>query len=129
MADWLLDPITHDLVVSTGDVQFTSGTDTVRQRLDLRANAFKGEWFLDLDNGLLEIDTDGTVKQGDTSVVLGGKYDQARVTAAFRKMLIETEGVDLIRELNVSFDGTTRTSSFSWTVKAGDDYISGSLDI
>lgn len=128
MADWFLDPVTGDLVV-TDDVRFTSKLETVVQSITLRSNAFKGEWFMDLDNGLLEFDTDGSIKQGDTTIVLGGKYNQAKLSAAFRRMLVNTTGVDKVTKLLVSFDGTTRTTTIDWEVKAGDDFISGSNDI
>jgi len=128
MADLLLDLVTQDLVI-TDDLSFTTGIVTVRQKITLRSQSFKGEWFADLDNGLLEMDTTGDIKQGDETVVLGGKFEQAKLTSAFRKMLSDTEGVDEIIQLAITFDGTTRKLSADWEVRAGEEFISGSLDI
>ncbi len=128
MADWLLDPITHDLVV-TDDVSFTSGIGIIAQAIDLRMNAFKGEWFANLERGFLEIDTVGALGASDTTLVLGGKYSQAGVTSAARKLLIDTPGVDQVISLTVSFDGGTRSVSITWRVRAGQEYIDGEFDI
>lgn len=128
MADLLLDPITKDLVIVT-DLSFTTGITTVAQRLELKFRSFKEEWAFDLDNGFLEIDKDGDLQPSDTTVILGGKYNQANVTAAARKLLIETDGVDEIVSLVVSFEGSTRTGSIDWKIRAGEEFTSGSLDI
>ena len=117
MADLYLDPVTGDLVV-TNDVSFTTGIATVRQRVENRMSAAKGEWFADLDRG---IDYYGEI--------LGQTYDSAKITAIFRKTLIETEGVDKCTQLLVDFAGATRTLTVTWEALVGDEVISGSLDL
>lgn len=117
MADLYLNPLTGDLEI-VSDLRVTRGIETVAQSIMLRMHATKGEWFADLDNG---IDYFGDI--------LGKAPDIAKATATFRKALIETPGVDRVTTLNVTYSGSTRDLSVTWEVKAGAEYISGSLDI
>lgn len=117
MADLYLDPDTNDLEI-VGGLRFTQGIETVTQAITLRMHAAKGEWFADLDNG---IDYFGEI--------FGQKPDIPKVSAIFRKTLIETKGVDRVTSLIVTYAGATRTINVSWEVKAGAAYISGSLDL
>ncbi|MCP5016596.1 MAG: hypothetical protein GY938_15235, partial [Ketobacter sp.] len=51
--DYSLDPLTGDLDLSTGDLQFTKTTDqSLQQRLQLRTNIWQGEWSFDTKLGL-----------------------------------------------------------------------------
>ena len=117
MADLYLDPVTGDLVI-TNDLRFTAGIETVRQRAELRMGATKGEWAFNLDDG---IDYNGAI--------LGQPYDQARITAIYRKRLVETDGVDKVTKVLVTYTGTTRTLNVTWEAIVGDEVISGSLDL
>ena len=117
MADIYLDPITGDMVV-TNDIRFTEGVETVVQKIELRLSAIKDEYRYDLDNG---VDYLGKI--------WGQKPSDAELSSIFRKVLIETPGVDSVTKLVVTQDRTTRESTVDWQVKAGDDYIDGSRDI
>lgn len=117
MADIYLDPVTDDIVV-TNDIRFTAGVETVRQRIDLRMDLTKGEWFADKDAG---VDYFGEI--------LGREYDEQRTTAIFRKRLIETEGVDRVLTLTVNYTRSTRALAIYWEVAVGDEVVSGSKDL
>ena len=117
MADIYIDPITGDMPV-TDDIRFTQGIETVVQLIELRLSAVQGEWRYDLDNG---IDYLGEI--------WGAKPDKARIASIFRKVLIDTEGVDRVTELTVDYNDTTRVFSIDWQVLALGEFIDGSRDI
>ena len=114
MPDIFLDAVTGDMVV-TDDIRFTTGIEIVSQSIALRMDATKGEWFADLDNGV------------PYDEILGGKPSVARVEAIFRKVLVETPGVDSVTSLIVT--GSTRNMTITWEVRAGTEFISGSKDL
>lgn len=117
MSDIFLDPITGDMTI-TDDFRFTTGMETVAQEIKLRLDATKGEWFADLDNG---IDYHGEI--------LGHKPSDERVSAIFRKALIETPGVDKVNKLIVNRDAATRLLSIDWEVSVGSEILDGSQDL
>ncbi len=117
MADIYLDPVTGDMVV-TNDFRFTTGLETVAQKLRLRMDATKGEYFADLNNG---VDYHGEI--------LGHDPSDERVSAIYRKVAIETPGVDRVTKMVVNRDGSTRLLSVDWEVLVGDEVISGSQDL
>ncbi len=117
MADIFLDPITGDMVV-TDDIRFTAGVETVVQLIELRLSAVQGEWRYDLDNG---IDYLGEI--------WGAKPDKARISSIFRNTLIETEGVDQVTKMAVTYTAATRVFTVDWQVLAGEDFIDGSRDV
>lgn len=117
MADIFLDPVTGDMVV-TDDIRFTQGVETVVQLIELRLSAIQGEWRYDLDNG---IDYVGEI--------WGAKPDKARISAIFRLALIETEGVDQVTKMVVTYNAATRLFTVDWQGKAGEDFIDGSRDV
>ena len=117
MPDIYLDTVTGDMVV-TDDIRFTTGIEIVAQSIELRMDATKGEWFADLDNG---IDYNGEI--------LGQKFDEANLTRIFRKVLIDTPGVDQVTRLDVTFNGQTRATTITWEARVGDEYLNGSKDL
>lgn len=102
--DLLLDT-DGDLVVAVTDLVFSSGVESVAQALRIRLLTFRGEWFLDLDNGVPYYQD-----------LLGQKFDQITAQAAFREAIVGTDNVDEILSLSTSFDGATRTLNVSWAV-------------
>lgn len=86
-------------------LSWTTGLDAVAQRLKIRMQMFKGEWFLDLDAGVPYWED-----------ILGQKYDEAQVLAAFRGVLVKTRDVVKILSLTSSFDASTRKLKITWHV-------------
>lgn len=113
MADLKLDPITRDLIIGS-EPEWTTGIGTVLQRVLLRLSAFKGEWAFNLDYGLDP---------------LLGTTDRRAASAAIRKLIVDTEGVDELTSYSVTFDGVTRELSVRFRVRAGAEYADGSLDL
>lgn len=116
--DLKIDPVTGELVV-TDDLVFSTGSDAVAQGLRLRLQLFKGEWFLNLDEGVPYYED-----------VLGQKFDEKRIRAAFRPVILSTPGVVEIISLAVQFDGPTRDVTIAWEVRTEfGDTVADTLDL
>lgn len=86
--------------------QFVSGVEAVNVGITTRLKLFAGEWFLDLEAGV-PYWTD----------VLGQKFDDRKVRAAFRREILTCPGVAEIRSLEAAFDGATRELTVAWEVR------------
>lgn len=113
--DLLLDA-NGDLDLSNGTLNFTTGLPAVTQGCSIRLKNFKGEWFLDL--------TDGMPYFQD---ILGQKFNKAKVYKAFRNALISTPGVIQILKLTVDFDNLARKMNVSWSVQGNDGTVNQEL--
>lgn len=113
--DLELDPDTGDLVIDE-DVHLTTGIDSVVQDALINLRLFRGEWFLDLDEGVPYFERiDSGVTEAEA--LLGQKFDEGKARDAIRDALIATNGVVEIVFLNVSFDRSTRVLTVTWQVR------------
>lgn len=94
----------HELVVGS-DLSFTRGLPAVTQGIKIRTLMFKGEWPLNLDEGVPYFQD-----------VLGRRFNAIAARAAFRPALRLAPGVKRIEELDATFDGATRALNVSWRV-------------
>lgn len=111
--DWLLDPLTHDLVI-TDDLAWTYGVAGIAQDIKIAVQMIMGEWFADVLDGIPYWERDGIVS--DREALLGGKYSQARYEQVFRARIIKVPGVATVDEVIATFDTTTRAASVAWSV-------------
>jgi hypothetical protein len=93
-----------DLAV-TSDLSLTAGLQAVEQGIRLRVEAIKGEWFLNLAFGVPYFED-----------ILGQKFDQNKVHAAFRNAIMSAPGVLSVLELSASFSYSTRVLLVTWRV-------------
>ena len=115
--DLLLDE-DNELVIDR-DLQFSSGVDGIAQSIRLNLQAFMGEWFLDLEDGVPYYQS-----------ILGKRYEAAKVVQAFRDPILATGGVQRLIAIGSSWDGATRTLTVSWEVETVfGDTISDTLPI
>lgn len=121
--DFLLD-IDGDLDLSSGDLRFTTGLQAVAQGIWIRIQMFKGEWFLNLEEGIPYLPND-TVSEADA--LLGGKFSELRARAAFRKAIAAAPGVQTIDSLAVTFSAATRIMRVDFKVTTVAGTIEGSL--
>src|SRR5438045_2986215 len=102
--DLQLDTATGDLVVDS-DCHWTSGVAGISQGIRIALQMFKGEWFLDLDEGIPYLERSGVPAD---QALIGQKFNQSRAVTMFRETILRAPGVNTITSLAVSFDHTTR---------------------
>lgn len=110
--DLLLDA-NDDLVIDT-DLQWSRGLPAIAQGIRIALRLVKGEWFLDLDDGVPYYEREG-VSVNDA--LLGGRFSEAKALASFRSAILRAPGVNTITSLAVVFDGPTRKLTVTWSVR------------
>lgn len=93
-----------DLVVDS-DVHFTRGLPAIVQGIRIRTLMFRGEWFLNLDEGVPYFQD-----------ILGRRFNPTVARAAFRPALRLAPGVKQVESLDAVFNGATRELGVSWRV-------------
>lgn len=111
MTDIKLDVTTHDIDISTGDLQLLTGIEAIAQHIRIRLQFFLGEWMLDTRLGIPYFQH-VLIKNPKTAVVRG----------ILRKAIQETPGVVSVSDLLVDYAPTTRqmTVSFSAATDTGE---------
>lgn len=102
--DIRIDESTRDLVVAAGDLQLVEDVAAIRQDVDQALGAFKGEWFLDLDEG---------VPYFDVVLVKNPKAELLR--SAYRDRILARRGVKSLLAFEITYAPDTRTLSVEWT--------------
>jgi hypothetical protein len=120
MAPLLTDPVCllltedGDLDRSAHRLQFARGVDAVVQGVRTRMLLVRGEWFLDRDVGVPYLESD-LVAPADA--ILGQRYDEAKIVAAFRRPILATPGVRGILLLRPTFTAATRSLGIEWRAR------------
>lgn len=107
--DLLLDPDTHDLAFSNGDLQMAVD---VAQAVKINLLFVEGEWFLDRLKGVPYF-SDVFVKAPNLD----------HVAAFFRAAIVETPGVGELLEFSFDFDTPSRLFSVEWKADTDDGEI------
>lgn len=102
MTDLLLDPITHDLVYTDGDLELVSGKEEIAQRVKVTLLTQLTEWAFDQDFGV-PYREEILIKNFDLDAI------QARLTA----VMAGVSGVTGVRDLTLSVDALTRELTVS----------------
>jgi len=109
--------VNDDIVFVSGQLQFSSGTQAVAQGIDQRMRSFKGEWFLDIDNGVPYYED-----------ILGQKFSEVKVRSIYRDILENSPGVAKVLTLTANYVGANRTTDIFWQVlTVFGDTIEGTL--
>tara|TARA_R110000787_G_scaffold201578_1_gene312389 strand:- start:2745 stop:3107 length:363 start_codon:yes stop_codon:yes gene_type:complete len=83
-------------------LQGTNTDDEILQRMRVRLNFFKGEWFLNSEHGLPYFQD-----------ILGvTNIDLNAVSSLFREQLLSVEGVREIQESEIDYDKVTRKITY-----------------
>jgi len=112
MADLKLDlsPATpYDLDLTAADLQIVTGDDAIVQKLAIRFQFFRGEWFLDERVGI-PYWTDVLVKNPS----------EADLRSIFTQTITTTPGIAELNELTFSLDPITRKLDLSFTATKDD---------
>lgn len=110
--DLLLD-VNGDIVIDT-DLQWSTGLNGITQGIRIQLRLVKGEWFLDLDDGVPYYEREGVTAD---EALLAGRFNEAKALAAFRAAILRAPGVNTITSLAVAFDGPTRKLTVTWSVR------------
>jgi hypothetical protein len=109
-ADIKLNPITHDLAITKGELTFTEEKpESVAQRLKIKLLMFLGEWKFNIDFGVPYYQR--IFEKGITKPV---------VDSIFRQQIIETPEVIKLISYSSDLNAMTREYSATFTVQAVD---------
>lgn len=96
--DLAIDQATNDLYVeSDGNVAFAVGARGVAQHVRARLMTFRGEWFLDIDAGVVWL-----------AEIMAEQYNPALAEALVKSEVLDTPGVVAINAFSVGFDPRLR---------------------
>jgi len=111
--DFLLDPATGDLKIVNGDLVLSSGRDSVRQAITQALSLYKGEWFLDLDEGLPMFE-EILVKDATGGPNFGA------VRELLRQAILGCPGVKSVSDIALTYNAATRRATATFTAYSDD---------
>lgn len=106
---------TGDIAIESGDVVWIEGAEAIAQHIRCRLRMFKGEWFLNEDEGVPWFDE-----------IFEKGVEDGRIAAILRQVILGTPGVTSLTSLAISHDRATRemTVTFEATTDLGVDITS-----
>lgn len=119
MTDLLLDEFSHDLIYINGDTPITAEEKiNVAQKLKIKLQTFKSEWFLDNTIGIPYFQT-----------IFQRGVSKATVDAIYQEAILSEPYVKEIFEFNSMIDPLTRTYQLSFKVRTRHNQITEYIDI
>ena len=113
LKDMKIDPVTNDLVIENGDIQFVEDIDALLQRLRIKFQTFLGEFFPDINIGLPYLKEDDEGRQ-----ILGKEVDPADVEDIFKDKILETNGIVSLRKFRFELDSLTRVATLEFEAES-----------
>ena len=113
-----LDPLFYDFRISDGKFVLVRGSDTVRDRIEIILNTQKGEWFLNVDDGVDYYGDDGILSQQKPAEEISAII---RLAILSDPDVIQIDDFQIIqnpnvkREFNISVDCQVKTTDFDTT--------------
>lgn len=111
--DLQLDDATHDLVFVNGALQLRVD---VAQKIKIRLLFVRGEWFLDIEEGLPYL---------QQIFVKSPNLDLLR--SVYRSEIMNTLGVLDVRTIELTYETTTRKLSVSWSADTDQGEVDGTI--
>lgn len=96
----------HDMEVLNRDIRFTEESDEIAQKLNIVLQFFLGEWFLNTNKGIPYTQT----------IFENGIQDIPKLTAYFKSIVRQVEGVEVINKLDLNINRRGRTLSIDLRV-------------
>jgi hypothetical protein len=115
--DIALDALTRDLVFTDGELTTVTGLDAIAQHVKVRLLFFKGEWELNLDEG---------VPYWTDILVVGP--DLRAVESLLRQVVLGTPGISSIVSFSLDHDRSARTLSLVFEAITTDGLVLTSSD-
>lgn len=113
--DLLLDPDSHDLAVSGGDLQLSID---VAQAVKIRLLFVRNDWFLNMKIGLPYF---------EQIFVKNPPIDQ--LTALFREEIASTPGIIRVLDVRVEIDKQTRRLAVTWSAETTEGEIGTIVEV
>lgn len=114
--DMRLDLETDDIVVDyDAHLNDDDPIGAIVQRVHLRLTLIRGEWFLNLAEGVPYFERAGVVAESD--VLLGQKYNQEKLIRALREEIEAVDGIIEVVYISSTFNPATRTAQVRWQVR------------
>lgn len=114
----LLNPDVGDMLLDDGDaVLLDDISDETAQRLHVGFRFFKGEWFLDLREGVPYFDE-----------IFADRPDDRVIRAVFGSVIRNTEGVAAVERLEYQIDNTTGRLTLSFQARLDDGSLFDSTE-
>lgn len=110
-------PLLGDLHLLNGQVHFWDADDGRRQKIWVVLQFFKGEWWLDRDEGIPYFQS--ILKKGVSRNI---------VLSIFRQALLGIPGLAQIKKLNFTLSSTTRVAAVDFEVVFDDAAVIASAD-
>lgn len=105
MSDLTFNEDLKDLDLLSGDLALTSGKDTIDQHIRANLRAYKGEWFLNLDDGIPYYQD--VFKKNQSPIV---------IDAIFKEAILKTTGVIELTEFEIQYDNVLRKLVLNFAV-------------
>lgn len=115
--DIALDPNAHDIVFAGGELTTVTSLDAIAQHVKIRLLFFKGEWELNLDEG---------VPYWTDILVVGP--DLRAVDSILRQVVLRTPGITSITSFSTDFDRSARVLSVTFEAITTDGLVLSSAD-
>lgn len=115
--DVALDSLTHDLVFTDGELTTVTRLDAIAQHVKVRLLFFKGEWELNLDEG---------VPYWTDILVVGP--DLRAIESLLRQVVLSTPGITSITSFSIDHDRSARTLALVFEAVTADGLILTSDD-
>lgn len=103
-------PVVGDLRLHGRTLVFTTVlTEDVAQRIRIRLNFWRGEWFLNLESGTPYLDA-----------VFEKGIPESTIRSVFSQLLLGTEGVAAVDSMDVTVDRATRALALTFVARLQD---------
>lgn len=96
----------NELVIENGDLVLVDGVDAITQHLQIALRTWKGEWFLNRDEGVPYLGR-----------IYGKPARRELITATLRKAIMAVPGVSRIVSFSLDLDAQTRALSIAFDVR------------
>lgn len=116
--DLAMDPHTHDLVLTGGDLSLVADREAIRQEADIRLNFLLTEWFLDTAQGVPYFQK-----------VLVKSPDLTAIRSILSDEILKVAGIHSLVTLTLDLNRTTRKLKVAWTANTDVGELSSNVTV
>lgn len=124
MVDLYINPQTGDLDLTNGQLRFTANNaELTRQRIAITLNTYRGEWFLNILEGIPYLENP------DNPIQLIGKARKADFDSYIKQAVLAKPFVRRINQYTSTLNPYTSELSIYIAIDAGDASVDGNFSI